>query len=197
MAGLRVRTVTAAALTAVTGVFLLLVPAAPALAHNSLTGSSPRDGARLARPPASVRLTFLARLRPASTKVTITGPDGASAVAGAPAFSGSRVTVPFRAGPAGRYQVAYELPSDDGHPIRGKVRFTLTVGAGPATALPTTPAAAPTTSAAAAPTPPATPVDQDLASDEDAGPPWWSWALAALTVVLLAAGGFALARRRA
>jgi copper resistance protein C len=194
MAGLHVRTVTAAGLTAVTAVFLLLVPAAPALAHNSLTGSSPGDGARLTRPPASVRLTFLARLKPASTKVTITGPDGASAAAGAPTFSGSRVTVPFRAGPAGRYEVAYEVPSDDGHPIKGEVRFTLTVGAGPATAPPTTPAAAPTTSAAA--TPPAGRVDQNLASDEDAGLPWWPWALATLAAVLLAAGGFALARRR-
>ncbi|HYN93412.1 MAG TPA: copper resistance CopC family protein, partial [Pilimelia sp.] len=94
------------------GAALVLTPA-PASAHNSLTGSDPANGARLTRPPAAVRLSFLSRLDPATTRVTVTGPGGAAA-GGAPAFAGSRVTVPLRAAAGGIYTVAYEVASGDG-----------------------------------------------------------------------------------
>jgi hypothetical protein len=188
--------------TAATAALFLLVAAAPALAHNSLTGSNPADGATLARAPASVRLTFLATLDPGRTKVTITGPDGAAA-GGAAVFARNRVTVPLRAGPAGRYTVAYELPSADGHPIKGEVRFTLRTGVAPAatpTSGPSGPSA-PGPSASVGPVeapvgPPATErVDPDLAADGGSGS-WWPWALGAGVVVLLAAGGVVAVRRR-
>ncbi|WP_229687211.1 copper resistance CopC family protein [Micromonospora parathelypteridis] len=105
----------------------LLVPAAPAAAHNSLTGSDPRDGARVAKAPARIELRFLAKPAPATTKITITGPDNVVA-GGPPAFDGSRVRVPFKPAAAGLYIVAYRLASSDGHPVKGEVRFTLTTG---------------------------------------------------------------------
>ncbi|MBM7490160.1 methionine-rich copper-binding protein CopC [Micromonospora luteifusca] len=104
-----------------------LVPATPAAAHNSLTGSDPRDGARVAKAPARIELRFLARPAPATTKITITGPDNVVA-GGPPAFDGSRVRVPFKPGAAGLYIVGYQLASSDGHPVKGEVRFTLTTG---------------------------------------------------------------------
>ncbi|MET8064593.1 copper resistance CopC family protein [Micromonospora sp. NPDC005686] len=173
-----------------------LLPAAPAAAHNSLTGSDPRDGARLAAAPERIELRFLATPKEATTEVTVTGPDDAAATGGAPTFSGKRVSVPFRPGPAGLYVVTYRLASDDGHPIKGEVRFTLTTGAPPSASAPST-SAAPTASAvptSAAPSP-ASPTPAAAGAD-DGGGTGWLWAAGAV-VVLVALGGGLLLRRRA
>ncbi|MBQ1070786.1 copper resistance CopC family protein [Micromonospora chalcea] len=170
-----------------------LLPAAPAAAHNSLTGSDPRDGARLAAAPERIELRFLATPKEATTEVTVTGPDNVAAAGGAPTFSGKRVTVPFRPGAAGLYIVTYRLASDDGHPIKGEIRFTLTTGtpaeAPSASASPTSAAPAAPTSAAPSPTPAAAEADDD-------GGTGWLWAAGAV-VVLAALGGGLLLRRRA
>ncbi|NES13932.1 MULTISPECIES: copper resistance CopC family protein [Micromonospora] len=167
-----------------------LLPAAPAAAHNSLTGSDPKDGARVATAPERIELRFLATPARDTTKITVTGPDHAAASSGAPAFSGKRVSVPFTPGPAGVYTVAYQVGSTDGHPVKGQLSFTLTAGAPAApTSAPATagPAAAPT-SAPASPAPAASP------ADSSGGAGWW-WAGGAV-VVLLALGGGLLMRRR-
>lgn len=41
-----------------------VLPASPAAAHNSLTGSSPKDGARVATAPKQIELRFLATRPP-------------------------------------------------------------------------------------------------------------------------------------
>ncbi|WBB79800.1 copper resistance protein CopC [Micromonospora sp. WMMD882] len=176
-----------------------LWPAAPAAAHNSLTGSDPRDGARLAQPPTRVELRFLARLDPKTTKITLTGPDDVPASRGAPTFEGSRVRVAFAPGAAGRYTVAYQVASSDGHPIKGEIRFTVTTGTpadpSPTTASPT-PSAEPSTPAAptdVATTAPA--VEPAADSADDGGPPVWPWVVGAVAVLAALAGGL-LARRR-
>ncbi|MFC0100934.1 copper resistance CopC family protein [Micromonospora marina] len=183
-----------------------LLPAAPAAAHNSLTGSDPRDGARLAAAPERIELRFLATPKEATTEVTVTGPDNVAATGGTPTFAGKRVTVPFRPGAAGLYIVTYRLASDDGHPVKGEIRFTLTTGTPaepssastpPTSAAPTAaptsavPNAAPTSAApsAASPTPAAAGADDD-------GDTGWLWAAGAV-VVLAALGGGLLLRRRA
>lgn len=122
-----------------------LAPATPAAAHNSLTGSDPRDGARVATAPAQIELRFLAKPAPATTKITITGPDNVVA-GGPPAFDGSRVRVPFKPAAAGLYIVGYQLASSDGHPVKGEVRFTLTTGTA------ADPSASPATAGGSAPT---------------------------------------------
>ncbi|MET7969094.1 copper resistance CopC family protein [Micromonospora sp. NPDC005305] len=176
----------------VAGVSVLL-PAAPAAAHNSLTGSDPKNGARVATAPKRIELRFLASPAPATTKITVTGPDNVPAAGGASTFAGKRVSVPFTPGAAGLYIVAYRVGSADGHPISGEVRFTLTTGtaAAPpsATATPTSagPSTPPTTSAVS-PTPAA-----DEAEDD--GGTGWLWATGA-AVVLVALGGGLLLRRR-
>lgn len=171
----------------------VLLPASPAAAHNSLTGSDPKDGARVATAPKRIELRFLATLVPGTTKITVTGPDDIPASGGEPTFSGNRVSVPFTPGPAGVYTVAYRVGSTDGHPINGKLTFTLTTGAAtitpaaePTTMAPTTPAADPTPVASAAPV--------ASRSDDGGGTVLW-WALGAL-VVLVALGGGMLLRRR-
>jgi copper resistance protein C len=162
-----------------------LLGASPAAAHNSLTGSDPKDGARLEAPPAQVRLTFLAKLDPQTTKVTVTGPGKVSAAAGAPRFDGKVVEVDFTAGAAGAYTAAYEVASDDGHPIKGDITFTLTVGA---------PEPAPKPSGATASPAAVSAVAIDPASDADDGPPVWPWVVLGVAI-LVALGGGALALR--
>lgn len=180
----------------------VLLPAAPAAAHNSLTGSNPADGARLDEPPAQVRLTFLSRLDPTTTKVTVTGPDNAPAAGGAPRFDGSRVTVPFTPGPAGQYTVAYQVASGDGHPVKGDVQFTLTTGAAPAPADPTPSAADPATSPAEAGTSPAgTPSATAVAgpldrTSDDGGTGWWPWLVGAVLALAALVGAALLLRAR-
>ncbi|MCZ7476841.1 MULTISPECIES: copper resistance CopC family protein [unclassified Micromonospora] len=174
-----------------------LLPAAPAAAHNSLTGSDPRDGARLAAAPERIELRFLATPKEATTEVTVTGPDNVAATGGAPTFSGKRVIVPFRPGAAGLYIVTYRLASDDGHPIKGEVRFTLTTGTpaeSPSATVPPT-SAAPTAAPTSAAPSPASPTPAAAGADDDWGT-GWLWAAGAV-VVLAALGGGLLWRRRA
>lgn len=174
----------------------VLLPAAPAAAHNSLTGSDPKNGARVATAPKRIELRFLASPAPATTKITVTGPDNVPAAGGAPTFAANRVSVPFTPGAAGLYIVAYRIGSADGHPVSGEVRFTLTTGtaaappstaAAPSSAAPSTPTASPATSAAS-PTPAADEADDD----EGTG---WLWAVGA-AVALVALGAGLLLRRR-
>ncbi|SCG49131.1 copper resistance CopC family protein [Micromonospora coxensis] len=175
----------------------LLLPAVPALAHNSLTGSNPADGARVANAPARIELRFLSKPDPATTKITVVGPGSVPAAGGAPSFTGSRVSVPFAAGPAGEYTIGYQLASSDGHPVKGTVRFTLTTGASTAPGGGGTPTAStpPPTTTAPATTGPATAAPTAASDTDDGGTPVWPWLLGA--GVLVALGGALLLRRRA
>ncbi|MFD1325816.1 copper resistance CopC family protein [Micromonospora sonneratiae] len=178
----------------IVGVLCVLLPAGPAAAHNSLTGSDPSDGAQLAKAPERVQLTFLSRLDPGTTKVTVTGPDSVPAQGGEPVFAGSKVTVPFRPGPAGQYLIEYEVASGDGHPVKGKVRFTLTVGSTPTAAATPSPTASPT--ADASPTSSASPAFVPATNDDGAASSsWWMWSGGGL-LVLLAAGALLWRRHR-
>ncbi|SCG39296.1 copper resistance CopC family protein [Micromonospora halophytica] len=173
----------------------LLMPATPAVAHNSLTGSNPADGARVAKAPARIELRFLSKPDPATTKITVVGPGGVPAAGDAPSFTGSRVNVPFAAGPAGEYTIGYQLASSDGHLVKGTVTFTLTTGASTAPSAGGTPTAsvpptAPVTSAA-----PTAAVPTAASDSGDGGAPVWPWLLGA--GVLVAAGAALLLRRRA
>lgn len=184
------------ALATVVGVLGALVLSQPAAAHNSLTGSDPKDGARLARPPAVVRLVFLSRLDPASTAVAVTGPDGRSAQAGAPRFDGPRVVIPVAPGPAGRYTVSYEIVSSDGHPAKGAVGFTVTTPSAPTATSPRTGAgpAAVTPSAANATASPPAAAPAPAATNRDDRTPLWL-ALVAGGVLAALVGGALVVRR--
>lgn len=171
----------------------MLLPPAPAAAHNSLTGSDPKDGSRVATAPKRIELRFLATPAPDGTKITVTGPDQVAASSGPPTFTGNRVSVPFAPGPAGVYTVAYQVGSADGHPVKGAVTFTLTTGA-PA-AGPASPTGAPATSAAPT-SAPASPVPAASHAGDGGGAGWW-WALGAAVVLAALAAGLLRRRRRA
>ncbi|SBT49041.1 copper resistance CopC family protein [Micromonospora narathiwatensis] len=179
-----------------------VLPASPAAAHNSLTGSSPKDGARVATAPKQIELRFLATPAPDATKITVTGPDDAPASGGEPTISGKRVSVPFTPGPAGEYTVSYRVSSTDGHQVSGKITFTLTTGVTTATpsaeAPPTT--VPPTSPAAEATTPPATStasLEPAASRSADGGGAGLWWALGAVVVLGALGGGLLLFRRSA
>ncbi|WP_244295644.1 copper resistance CopC family protein [Micromonospora orduensis] len=184
----------------------LMAPATPAAAHNELTGSDPRDGARVATAPARIELRFLARPAPTTTKITITGPDNVVA-GGQPTFDGSRVRVPFKPAAAGLYIVGYQLASADGHPVKGEVRFTLTTGtaadpsATPSAAGGAGPSGAPVGSPSASTVGPSTgsPTASTVpaASEQsDSGGRGWLWALGALVLLAALVTGLVVRRRR-
>ncbi|MEU0520666.1 copper resistance CopC family protein [Streptosporangium sp. NPDC006007] len=105
----------------------LLGVVTPAQAHNVLIGSDPEDGARLAAGPERITLTFDQSVRRGFAQISVTGPGGTRWEDGGTAVDGARVSVGVRPlGPAGQYVAGYRILSSDGHPVAGKVTFTLT-----------------------------------------------------------------------
>ncbi|WP_336213338.1 copper resistance CopC family protein [Nonomuraea sp. LPB2021202275-12-8] len=105
--------------------------APPAQAHNVLIGSDPKDGATLSAPPAQITLIFDQPVRQGYAQIGVTGADGSAWTDGAATVSAERVTVkvkPLKA--AGAYVVGYRILSSDGHPVTGKIGFTLGGAAG-------------------------------------------------------------------
>ncbi|HOZ56829.1 MAG TPA: copper resistance protein CopC [Nakamurella multipartita] len=127
--------------------------AGPALAHTTLIGSDPADGAVLTAAPTTVTLTFDDPLADFEPVLTVTGPDGVTYQSGSPTVDGTRLSNAVNALPvAGTYTVAYRVVSDDGHPVEGTVSFTLAAQAiapapAPATSTGTSPAAGSSTAA--------------------------------------------------
>jgi copper resistance protein C len=122
----------AAALALAVGWLLLVVGAAPASAHASLVHSSPADQSSLATAPKTVKLTFDENIRMPSL-ILVKNSDGASVVAGKTAVLDNIVSTPVKTGPSGDYTVAYRVVSADGHPVSGRLSFTVgsaTPGAG-------------------------------------------------------------------
>ncbi|MEV0200942.1 copper resistance CopC family protein [Nonomuraea sp. NPDC050691] len=132
---------------------LLLVSAAvgislPARAHNVLISSDPKDGAALSAAPAQITLVFDQAVRQGYAQVGVTGPGGAAMADGAASVAAEKVTVkvrPLTAG--GAYVVGYRILSADGHPVTGKITFSLTAPASADTQATAAPEAAPSETA--------------------------------------------------
>lgn len=177
------------------GVAAVLVGAvaSPAAAHNRLRSSTPADGATLATAPPEARLTFAERVDSGNSQIAVT--DDSGAVVPSPAYRVEGVTViqPLTLPRAGRYQVGFRVISTDGHPVQGKISFT--VNAVPATtAAPAGPSERPSPSGATIHlSKTASPSGSSVAAG---GSGWTTPALAAGGVVLLGALTFALVARR-
>jgi copper resistance protein C len=114
----------------VTGLLLLTVGAAPALAHTELVDSTPASGSRLTAAPDAVRLQFSEPVSPELAQVVVTAPDGRTVVSGPARVGGATVTqlLPALRAP-GSYRIAYRVVADDGHPVVGELGFTATAAA--------------------------------------------------------------------
>ncbi|WP_223166302.1 copper resistance CopC family protein [Nonomuraea sp. SYSU D8015] len=112
-----------------------IAPPPGAQAHNVLIGSDPKDGAVLAASPARVTLVFDQAVRQGYAQVEVTGADGSAWADGGAVVAAERVSVkvkPLRAG--GAYVVGYRILSADGHPVTGKITFSLAADASGVTA---------------------------------------------------------------
>jgi methionine-rich copper-binding protein CopC len=127
------RTLPAASLVAVgAGLLLIAVGAGPASAHAGLVRSSPADQSSLGTAPKTVKLTFDENIRMPAV-VLVKDSDGASVVAGKTSVVDNIVSTPVKTGPSGDFTVAYRVVSADGHPVSGRLSFTVgsgTPGAG-------------------------------------------------------------------
>lgn len=158
----------------------LFAMAAPASAHNSLISSNPVNETSLDAGPPAIVLTFDQPVQEGEglNSVAITGPDGTEWQGGAATVDSNVVSAPVRElGPTGVYTVGYRIVSADGHPVSGKLTFTLTK-AGNGTPAPAN-------------------ANDDSASgstggSDSGGLPIWVWLVGA--VVLLGAGLFVALR---
>jgi methionine-rich copper-binding protein CopC len=194
----------AAALAAATllAVVSAVAGAAPASAHDRLTGSTPKDGSTVTTAPTEVELTFTDEVQELGLTVLVKDPSGASVADGKPSIDGDTVVQKLDALTAsGVYTVAYRVVSSDGHPISGRFTFTASLAAA-------SPSASPTESASSTSSPSATPTSASpsasaasvaaspVASTSDAGSST-PWVLVGVLVLAALVGtGIALARRR-
>lgn len=171
------RIAVAAAAAALLGV---LATAAPAEAHTTLTSSDPAKGASVTA-PAQIRLTYADPVR--FPGVVLLDAKGGHHEAGKARAVDNHVTQQVGGALApGVYTVGWRVVAEDGHPVTGEYKFTVTGGGSPSAA-----PAGPTSSA------PASPAAEPVRHTSSAG--WW-WI--GLVVVILAAiaGVVALLRRR-
>ena len=100
--------------------------------HGALRASQPKSGAHLAVAPSELRLTFTEPAELAVARIELLGP-GDSTVALSPLRHGDSATVVVTSiiGTlrAATYTVAWQVTGRDGHPVRGRFRFTIAPGA--------------------------------------------------------------------
>ena len=121
----------------------VLLPGAPAWAHNALAEATPAAGAAVPAGPPKVSLRFLQRLNPEFTTIVVSDDAKRRVPTSEPVIDGATGTVTFDEAPAnGGYTVGYRVVSVDGHAVQGSYRFTV--------ADPAKPAAVPTAAASSA-----------------------------------------------
>lgn len=113
--------------------FLIAWPAV-VFAHTVLRRSAPANGATLRAAPRVIRLTFSEPPQLAFTQVELIGPDSrrvALSELRVAAPDSTAVVVADVVGPlaAGRYRIAWQITSADGHPVRGTVTFRIALDA--------------------------------------------------------------------
>ena len=113
---------------------LVLLWPALLLAHGALRKSEPANGATLHVVPRVIRLTFSEPPQLAFTRVELIGPDSGRVALSplrAAAPDSTAIIVADLIGPlrAGRYRIAWQITSADGHPVRGVVAFRIAADA--------------------------------------------------------------------
>ena len=126
----------------------LVISAAPASAHAVLVNITPAAGAKLTAAPSQVVVEFNEVVGSTFAAVVVTNAAGVNVAIGKPTVLGFKLTQPLSPEMAsGAYRIAYKVTSDDGHPVDGESKFTLTLASG---ASPTSTAGTPSASPSAA-----------------------------------------------
>lgn len=101
-------------------------------AHGALRRSVPASGAHLSAAPRELRLTFNEPVELAVARLELRGPDDRSfSLSALRAGESGATVIADIVGPltSGTYTVAWQIAGADGHPVRGKYRFTIAPGA--------------------------------------------------------------------
>ncbi len=121
---------------------VLAISATSASAHTELVSSTPADGAVLQAAPTTVTFIFEGPLIPDLDTVSINDAQGTNVAHQKVTPSGKELSIAWPAGlPAGEYEVAYRVVSEDGHPVSNSIRFSYGDPGSAVTAV--TPSAAP------------------------------------------------------
>ncbi|WP_433833866.1 copper resistance protein CopC [Actinoplanes sp. CA-015351] len=174
----------------------VLLPGAPAFAHNALTEATPAKNAELKKAPDGVTLKFLQKLNPDYTVISVSDADKQKVATSDPKIDGATGSVTFDELLAnGVYTVAYQVVSTDGHTVKGSYKFTLD---DPSYVAPTS--AAPSLSPSAEPAAPpvsAAPavIDAEPASDSGSSSAL-AWIAGIAVLVFAGLAGFLFVRRR-
>ncbi|HEV7826711.1 MAG TPA: copper resistance CopC family protein [Mycobacteriales bacterium] len=111
---------------ALLGVAISVLAGAPASAHDRLVSSSPAEGASVPA-PSRVELDFSDVVLNRFGELAVTGPDGRRYDRGTPRIVDRTISVDLLPLPlTGRYTAAYRIVSSDGHPVSGRIGFTVT-----------------------------------------------------------------------
>jgi methionine-rich copper-binding protein CopC len=105
--------------------FLLLLTAIPQ-AHTALTKSEPAAGKTVTAAPKQIQLWFNEKIDVALSKIELTGPSGKVELT-APHVMGDKSLMAGVSGKVGEgiYTIAWQTAGDDGHVVKGNVKFTL------------------------------------------------------------------------
>ena len=172
--------------------FAVLLPAAPAAAHDQLVGSDPAADAVLTELPAEITLTYSAELLgdAGSNIVEVTDAAGTALNDGTAVVDGVTVSQALTGAASGPVTVLWRVVSSDGHPISGEFVFTVE---GASTAEPTSEPAEPSASATPEPTMTTTTVPEsetetpapapDSSASDSSPVPWIVGAVVLLVVI--------------
>lgn len=113
------------------GLLFLAAPAGAAWAHDSLAGTSPKDGQSLTRVPAKVTLTFSNPPIALGSQIVVADSDGTNWADGPVQIVDTVVTQKIKPdAPAGKYTVTWRVVSADSHPVDGTFTFSAARGGG-------------------------------------------------------------------
>ena len=119
----------AAAIVAFVGLATLLLGASPAAAHNTLLSSSPADGAQITDNPTQISFLFDLPAPLETASAELIEPNGVrtdlTGLTHGPAGD-TEIVVPLPADLSGQMTVRWRLVGPDGHPLTGRVSFTVT-----------------------------------------------------------------------
>ena len=154
-----------------------LYAVAPASAHTDLESSDPADGAMLQTVPEQVTLTFGEDLLTEGDRLVAKDDTGVQVNLGPSQVNGPRLRATWpETSDAGRYTVSYRAVAADGHPLEGRIQFTIS----PESAAP---------QVSASPSPVAEQTEQTATNP-------WLLAAPLLLIAALAAGGMYVWRSR-
>ncbi|MBG6217830.1 methionine-rich copper-binding protein CopC [Arthrobacter sp. CAN_A6] len=184
-------------LAAMAAMLLSLLTAAPASAHDELSGSNPPAGGAVDVLPATVELMFSQVPSGIGAEMQILDDSGTDWAEGAPQIVNASAQQAVRPGaPAGEYTVNWRVVSSDSHPIEGSFTFTAASGAAAAAPGAAEPDEAVAPDAATTGVPLET-AEADAPDTEAAGVSDFPWSIIVMIAVLLAlAVGLGITARR-